>query len=173
MKEKRLTGKKTENRKKGVLRLVLLAGLLAAAAALWWLGRAEDSGTVIPSVSPSPVVAPSASLPPRNTREAAYEKDMATLQALLQKEDLPQETRQQAAAQIALMTQQHQQEIGIEEALIHTGFSPCLVLMQNGALTVLVNAPSLTAAESAAILAVCMAHSDISAENVRIVPGGV
>ncbi len=172
MKEKIHIG--MEANKKRNLRPVLLFLLLAAAGLLLWLGGNGNGDAAQPSPSPlPPAAAPSASAPPRDTREAAYDKDMNTLQALLQKENLPEETRRQAAEQITLMTQQHQQEVGIEDALIHAGFAPCLVLMQNGALTVLVNAPSLTAAESAAILAICMAHSDIPAENVRIVPGGV
>lgn len=125
-----------------------------------------------PVTTPVPNLAPE-SLSARQIREAAYEKDMAKLQALLQDDSLKEETRQQASQQIARMVELHQMELGVEEALTNAGFAPCLVLMQNDALTVAVNASEVTAAESAVILSICLAHTEVAAENIRIMPGSV
>ena len=106
-------------------------------------------------------------------REIAYEKDLAKLEKLLENNALQEETRQQAASQLARMIDQHQLELGLEEALTNAGFAPCLVLMQNDALTVAVSASEVTAAQSAVILSICLAHTEVAAENIRIMPGGL
>lgn len=62
----------------------------------------------------------------------------------------------------------HQSELGLEEALNQAGYSSCAVLLQNGALTVIVASSDMTAEASAAILSLCTAHTDIGVENIRI-----
>ena len=62
----------------------------------------------------------------------------------------------------------HQSELGLEETLNQAGYSPCVVLLQNGALTVIVASSDMTAETSAAILSLCAAHTDIGVENIRI-----
>ena len=162
------------------LRLCILSVLLAAAAllAFWpreWGGDAargnHSEATPMPVVTAVPTLQPE-SLTARQTREAAYEKDLAKLEALSGDETLQEETRQQAARQMTRMIEQHQLELGLEEALINAGFAPCLVLMQNDALTVAVSASEVTAAQSAVILSICLAHTEVAAENIRIMPGG-
>ena len=163
------------------VRLCVLAVLLAAAAFLaFWpkgIGDGANHGKHA-AASPAPAATPVPTLPPesltaRQTREAAYEKDLAKLEQLSGDESLQEETRQQAARQMTRMIQQHQLELGLEEALINAGFAPCLVLMQNDALTVAVSASEVTAAQSAVILSICLAHTEVAAENIRIMPGGV
>jgi hypothetical protein len=156
----------------------LLAGLLAALALVCWLRW----GT-LPEIQPAPAVtmppeqtpaAPgAAALTARQQREAAYEKDLAAVQALVEQQALREETRQQAAAQAAQMIRQHQMELGLEETLVNAGFAPCLVLMQNGALTIAVSAPEVTAAQSAVILSICLEHTEVASENIRIMPGAL
>lgn len=168
---------KTEKQKMGGLRLVVLGLLLAAAAGLllWPTGpekKVNPEPAVAPTGTPIPTQRPAAQTA-RQTREAAYEKDLATLQALTKDESLQEETRQEAARQVACMTQQHQMELSLEEMLTHAGFAPCMVLMQNDALTVAVSASEVTAADSAVILSICLTHTDIAAENIRIMPGGL
>lgn len=163
------------------VRMVVLCILLVIAAVmLIWpyvaghetMESDEKEPGQMPVATPAPTLAPE-SLSARQVREAAYEKDMAKLQALLQDETIKEETRQQASLQMTKMVEQHQMELGVEEALTNAGFAPCLVLMQNDALTVAVNASEVTAAQSAVILSICLAHTEVSAENIRIMPGGV
>lgn len=164
-----------EKPKRGWLRLAVLAALLASAVYLAGAGALPAPGADAPPApaqteAAQPVDTP-APLTPRQQREAAYEKDLAAIRQLMAQEDLREETRQQAAAQTAQMVAWHQTELGLEEALFNAGFQPCLVLVQNNALTVAVSAPELTAAQSGVILSICLAHSDVAAENIRIMPG--
>lgn len=160
------------------VRLWLLAALLVAAAVLGWLrwggqqpaSSLPEGTAAVPTETPS---LPSPALTARQQREAAYEKDLAAVQALVQQEMLREETRQQAAAQAAQMILQHQTELGLEEALVHAGFAPCLVLMQNDALTIAVSASEVTAAQSAVILSICLEHTEVASENIRIMPGAL
>lgn len=151
------------------LRRGLLAALIAAAAALAWLR--------LPAPAPSDAPEPSASLSQtptpavtqeRTARETAYDKDVAALTALLDSGAADEETRAQAAARLDQLVADHQSELGLEEALNQAGFSPCVVLLQNGALTVIVASSYMTAETSAAILSLCAAHTDIGVENIRI-----
>jgi hypothetical protein len=159
----------------------MLVGLLLAAGLLAVLPSvrqqpADRKGAA--QQTPAPAITVSPSRPPeaqsaRQTREDGYQKDLSTLRALTEDEGIQEETRQQAARQIERMVAQHQMELGLEEMLTNAGFSPCMVLIQNDALTVAVSASEITAAESAVILSICLAHTEIAAENIRIMTGGL
>lgn len=153
------------------LRRGLLAALIAAAAALAWLRLPAPA----PSDAPEPDASLSAGQTPapaaaqeRTARETAYDKDVAALTALLDSGAADEETRAQAAARLDQLVADHQSELGLEETLNQAGFSPCVVLLQNGALTVIVASSDMTAETSAAILSLCAAHTDIGVENIRI-----
>lgn len=153
------------------LRRGLLAALIAAAAALAWLRLPAPA----PSDAPEPDASLSAGQTPapaaaqeRTARETAYDKDVAALTALLDSGAADDETRAQAAARLDQLVADHQSELGLEETLNQAGYSPCVVLLQNGALTVIVASSDMTAEASAAILSLCAAHTDIGVENIRI-----
>lgn len=153
------------------LRRGLLAALIATAAALAWLRLPAPA----PSDAPEPDASLSAGQTPapaaaqeRTAREAAYDKDVAALTALLDSGAADEETRAQAAARLDQLVADHQSELGLEETLNQAGYSPCVVLLQNGALTVIVASSDMTAETSAAILSLCAAHTDIGVENIRI-----
>lgn len=153
------------------LRRGLLAALIAAAAALAWLRLPAPAPSDAPepdaSVSAGQTPAPAAAQE-RTAREAAYDKDVAALTALLDSGAADEETRAQAAARLDQLVADHQSELGLEETLNQAGYSPCVVLLQNGALTVIVASSDMTAEASAAILSLCAAHTDIGVENIRI-----
>lgn len=153
------------------LRRGLLAALIAAAAALAWLRLPAPAPLDAPepdaSVSAGQTPAPAATQE-RTAREAAYDKDVAALTALLDSGAADEETRAQAAARLDQLVADHQSELGLEETLNQAGYSPCVVLLQNGALTVIVASSDMTAEASAAILSLCAAHTDIGVENIRI-----
>ena len=153
------------------LRRGLLAVLIAAAAALAWLRLPAPA----PSDAPEPGASLSAGQTPapaaaqeRTARETAYDKDVAAHTALLDSGAADDETRAQAAARLDQLVADHQSELGLEETLNQAGYSPCVVLLQNGALTVIVASSDMTAEASAAILSLCAAHTDIGVENIRI-----
>lgn len=151
---------------------VLIALLLAAGVFLWDATPTRDNAAVGSAVSPEGTAqrtpAPTYG---RTAREAAYDKDVAALKALVGQTDADEAVRNQAAGQLAKMIAGHQIEMGVEEALQNAGFAPCMALMLNDALTVTVNASELTAGESATILSICVAHSDVAVENIRIMTG--
>ena len=162
-------GKRTWLRR-GLLAALLLAALALGAARLWGHSPAgrpvptpSQTGGSLPAATPAPA-APSE----RSAREAAYDKDVAALTALLESGAADADTQAQAARRLERLVADHQTELGLEDALQRAGFAPCLALMQNGALTVVVNAPQLTAEAGAAILSLCAAHSDVEVENIRI-----
>ena len=145
------------------LRRGLLAALIAAAAALAWLRLPAPA----PSDAPEPDASLSAGQTPapaaaqeRTARETAYDKDVAALTALLDSGAADEETRAQAAARLDQLVADHQSELGLEETLNQAGYSPCVVLLQNGALTVIVASSDMTAEGTA--------HTDIGVENIRI-----
>lgn len=156
-----------------VARTGVLVALLATAGALWWYGAQlpdhKPRGVTPTTQASVPTPAPTGG---RNAREAAYDKDIATLTALVESERTDAETRAHAAGRLENMVRDHQSELGVEAALIQAGFHPCLVLLQNDALTVMIDpAEELTATQSATILSVCVAHTEVAAENVRIMAG--
>ena len=152
---------------KGNVRLVLLAVLMLAAGWMMWRHISPLSAPV-PSPTPSPV--PMQSADERQLREKAYEEDLAALEKLLASGAADEATQAQAAQRMERMIADHQSELALEEALQQAGFSPVLVLMQNGALTVIVSTPSIQQEHSASILNLCTAHTDLPAENIRIMP---
>lgn len=137
--------------------------LLVAAAAVLALCRPRATVSPSPAETPAPQTASE-----RDAREDAYQQDLEALNALLQNTSTDESARQQAQTQLMSMVAAHQAELGIEEALTQAGYAPCLVLCQNGALTVMLQRDTLTASDSAAILSLCAAHTDIGVENIRI-----
>jgi hypothetical protein len=130
-----------------------------------------ERGKGLLGAAPTPSPQPEDLGAQRTLREAAYEEDRASLTALSQNPEVAVKTREDAAAQLTLMIAGHQSELGIEEALTAAGFDPCLVLLQNGTLTVMVRAQSLTNTQSATILSLCAAHTQVGVENIRIMTG--
>lgn len=174
------------------LRAIALAVLLLLAGALLWAGSFQglveklglginpqrtglqgllEGGRSLLGTASTPTPQPQDLGAQRTLREIAYEEDRASLSALSQNPEVTEKTREDAAAQLVLMIASHQSELGIEEALKAAGFDPCLVLLQSGALTVMVRAPSLTNAQSATILSLCAAHTQLGVENIRIMTG--
>ncbi|NLO85856.1 MAG: SpoIIIAH-like family protein [Clostridiales bacterium] len=153
------------------LRAALLLLLVGACSYMIWQQGTQDvqpPSTQLQTPQDTAVPAPESA---RTLRETAYDKDINTLTELTQNEQTDEQTRNQAAQRITQMVSDHQSEIGIEEALAQAGFSPLMVLLQNGALTVMVTPDSLAETQSATILSICAAHTDIGIDNIRIMTG--
>lgn len=146
------------------LRLALLLALIAAACGLICLQNDGAIEEAPPTLTPAPVKAATET----DSRETAYQQDREALTALIESEQTDEATRKQAQTKLMQMVEEHQTEAGIQQALTQAGYGPCTALCQNGALTVMLTRDSLTSADSAAILALCTAHTDISVENIRI-----
>lgn len=144
------------------IRWAVLAALSAAAAFLWYLDGPKQQEQ--PVQTPAPAV----QTDERVKRETAYNRDVEALQKLSQSEE--KATREHAAEQLSKLIAAHQQEIALETALVEAGFPEAVVIVQNDAVTVMLPQEMLNADLSAQILALCIAHTDAGAENVRIMP---
>ncbi|MEF9880037.1 MAG: SpoIIIAH-like family protein [Clostridia bacterium] len=151
-----------------LLALVITAGLL-----IWQKNAAPDEKTPQPKPTAQTQKAAASPMPTtgRSARELAYDKDVQTLTALIESGAEDAETRAHASARLTQMVSEHQSELGIEEALLQAGFKPCVVLLQNGALTVMVANEKLNDEQRVTILSLCAAHTDIGVENIRIMMG--
>lgn len=147
---------------RGWLRRGLLGLLVICAGWMLWQD-AETPGAASPQPTPAPAQEAESG---RALREEAYDKDRASLEALLDSGAADEQTRAQAAKRLEQLVSDHQSEIAVEEALRGAGYQPVLVLLQNGALTVMLTGDN--AGDSAAIFALCAAHAGISPENIRI-----
>lgn len=167
-------GKKQGKKNHAWLRSALLLALVAVCSfMIWQNGRKETQepyplASVAPNVTTTQTPAPQSS---HSIREIAYDKDIQTLTALTQNNQIDSETRAQAAQRLSQMVADHQSEIGIEDALFEAGYQPCMVLLQNGSLTVMVTKDTLADTETVTILSICAAHTDIGIENIRIMTG--
>ncbi|MBQ7867294.1 MAG: SpoIIIAH-like family protein [Clostridia bacterium] len=142
-----------------IRRGVLLA--MVGAAVMLACGKTQPVASDPPEVTPEPVYADE-----RTARERAFETDAQALERLTQSED--EAVRQQAARQLEILVKEHQAELAIEEALQQSGMETAFVIAMNGSVTVALFSEQAAEKNSAMILALCMAHADVGAENVRI-----
>jgi len=143
----------------------ILALLILAAAGLWWTeGREETAQPVQPTSAPSPAVHKTQ----RMKRETSYQQDLSALQALLDSGAADEATQELAAQKMTQLISEHQNEIGLEEALQEAGYTGAVVIIQNGAVTVMIPPERLNETTSAQILELCVAHAGVGPANVRI-----
>ena len=140
------------------IRVIVLLALLATAAGLCLYQKEAPA----PEPAPTPAAVVS-TVSRRDVREEGYQKDLEVLQTLAQKED-----GELAREQLAKMIAAHQSELAIEEALLESGFEDAMVIVQGGSVTVMLSQEKMTQENSAGILALCMAHADVGAGNVRL-----
>ncbi len=145
------------------LRRGLLGILIVTAGWMLWRGQPAEKPPLASTPSPAPTREAASQ---RSLREAAYDKDRLSLEKLLESGAADADTQAAAARRLEQLVDSHQAEIAVEEALRKAGYAPALVLVQNGAMTVLLEPGS--PADSAAILTLCAAHAGVSAENIRI-----
>ncbi len=145
--------------RQALFRYLILAALVAAAAFLW-VTEGEQAETIQPTPAPT--------RNERIKREDAYEKDVAALQKLLETGAADEATQELAASNLARLVQEHQNEIGLENALQEAGYENAVVIIQSGAATVIIPQEQLSDETSAQILTLCVAHAQVSAENVRV-----
>ena len=145
-------------------RLLILFGLLAMAALLWFWPRTES-----PTVQETaPVETPAPLAEKRSSREAAYQKDIEALRAIAENQLCDAQTRNDAAAKLTALVSAHQTETALDAALRQAGFPTSLTICENGSLTVMLTQNDLTSEQSATILSLCAAHTDIGMENIRL-----
>lgn len=146
-------------------RRVLLAILVLTAGILWWTeGRWQNEAKNQPIATPVPTTKQDERL----KRETAYDRDVAALQAMLESGAANEATQEMAAQKLAELIGEHQHEIGLETALLEAGYENAVVLMQNGAVTVMVPQERMNEETSAQLLELCVIHAGVGPENIRI-----
>lgn len=144
------------------IRRGLLMGLLSAAVFLGWrMWKIEED--VQPLQPPIPVHTDG-----RTAREAAYEKDQQALERLIGQSG--EALSEQASQRLLQMVNEHQSELALEETLRQAGYDNVLVLVHNASVTVMLAQEQMNAQSAASIVALCVAHTGVDAENVRIMP---
>lgn len=139
---------------------------IAIAALLVWPQSKQPSET-----QDTPVQTQTADIHAR--RETAYQKDMATLTALTKQGDADENTRRDAAQQLAQLTQEHQTELALLSALSANGYEQSVVIARGGGVTITVDRERLTNEDTAFILSLCLHHTQLEPASIRIMTGSL
>lgn len=118
-----------------------------------------------------PVTHAEASAPVRayiSERDAAYQRDIAALTALVNQEDLDARTREAAADEMRALIRNHEGQIALEDALASTSLAPCAAVVSGGSITLVTAKAEITQEDSALVFMLCQAHTGVEPANVQI-----
>ena len=102
-------------------------------------------------------------------RKEARDEAIDVLKLVSESEEASQEARAEASAKIAQIALDIQNEANIETLVKAKGFSDCVAVISEGAVSVIVSAESLQAAQTAQIFSIVYDTTGISPENVSII----
>ena len=132
-------------------------------------GTAEIEDTpgeaVLTSADASGVVAEA-----KVTREQVRSKNKETLLEIINNENLSDEQKEDAVAQMIAMTEIAEQEAAVETLLLSKGFSEVVVNLTETTADVVVNSDELTDANRAQIEDIISRKTEIAPENIVITP---
>lgn len=104
------------------------------------------------------------------SREQIRAQNKETLQGIIDNTTISEEEKQDAVAQMVLMTQLSEQEVAIETLMASKGFSECVVNLTQDSADIVVNAQELTDANRAQIEDIVSRKTEIAPENIVITP---
>lgn len=104
------------------------------------------------------------------TREQVRAKNKETLQGIIDNENISDEQKQDAIAQMVQMTELAEKEAAVETLLASKGFTDAVVSLTQDAADVVVGNTELTDANLAQIEDIVTRKTDVAAENVVITP---
>ena len=104
------------------------------------------------------------------TREQIRAKNKETLLEIIDNTNLSDEQKQDAVAQMILMTKLAEQEAAVETLLLSKGFSEVVVNLTETSADVVVNATEISDAALAQIEDIVTRKTDIAPENIVITP---
>ena len=108
----------------------------------------------------------------RLLKEQTIAKNKATLLEIINNENLSEAAKQEAIDSMLTMTQTAQKETDAQMLLEAKGYADTVVSINNGTVDVMVNAVSLTDAQTAQIMDIVQRKTDVSAENIIITVSG-
>ena len=108
----------------------------------------------------------------RLLKEQTIAKNKATLLEIINNENLSEAAKQEAIDSMLTMTQTAQKETDAQMLLEAKGYADTVVSINDGTVDVMVNAVSLTDAQTAQIMDIVQRKTDVSAENIIITVSG-
>ena len=105
-------------------------------------------------------------------RDRTIAKNKATLLEIINNENLSEAAKQEAIDSMLTMTQTAQKETDAQMLLEAKGYADTVVSINDGTVDVMVNAVSLTDAQTAQIMDIVQRKTDVSAENIIITVSG-
>lgn len=152
-------------RHKNKLLGLLLLLMLPLALFLAQKSPAAQSVT-LPLTSAASTVSPLEAF--RMSRDSAYERDMAALEALIDAEDTDRNIRQSASEALQAFVHLHQAQIALEGALLTSSLAPCCAVVTDGSVTIVTEKQAITEEGTALVLTLAALHTGIPASGVRI-----
>lgn len=104
------------------------------------------------------------------SREQMRAQNKETLQGIIDNTSISEEEKQDAIAQMVLITQLSEQEVAIETLMASKGFSEAVVNLTQDSADIVVKAEELTDANRAQIEDIVARKTEIAPENVVITP---
>ena len=105
-------------------------------------------------------------------RQQSRDEAIDVLTLVVSSEDADEATKAEAQAKISKIAVDIQNEANIETLVKAKGFEDCVAIISEGAVSVIVGAESLQAAEAAQILSIVYETTGISPEKVSIISKG-
>ena len=104
----------------------------------------------------------------RLQRDQETLRDMAALEALIAQPLLEASTREDAATRLQEIVDQRQAQSALEGALANSSLGPCVVVIAGDSLTLVTAKTDIAKKDSALVLTLAAAHTDVKPENIRI-----
>lgn len=105
-------------------------------------------------------------------RKEARDEALDVLKMVTESDDATEAAKAEAQAKISKIAVDIQNEANIETLVKAKGFEDCVAIISDGAVSVIVGAESLQAAEAAQILSIVYDTTGINPENVSIISKG-
>ena len=102
-------------------------------------------------------------------RQQARDEALDVLKMVTENDESSEEAKAEAQAKISKIAVDIQNEVNIETLVKAKGFDDCVAIISDDAVSVIVGAESLQAAEAAQILAIVYETTGINPENVSII----
>lgn len=104
-------------------------------------------------------------------QDAAYDRELTALSALIAREDIEASTREAAAEEMQAIIHDRQAREALDTALAATSLAPCTAVISGGSVTIVTAKSEITPEESALALSLASAHAGAQMQNVRILTG--
>lgn len=105
----------------------------------------------------------------RRQRDAASLQDIAALQALIGQEQLDQQIRAEAAAQLQAIIDAREKQLALEGTLMESGFFPCVAVVSAGQVTIVTEKSGLSDDDAALLLAMAQLHAGVQPAQVSVI----